>query len=790
MSHEDEQHSLSRLETLRGMRRWNLRGALMAVHSSITTGAYTTGYALHLGASNALIGVLTSAPSWGSLLQTLSPLFTERLARRKLLCVTAFAVSYAMWLPVALIPFFFMGEFRPWAMVAFVAISGVALALASPAATSWLTDLVPHEVRGRFVGRQQSIIAGVGLVVSLGAGAYLDLFPGDHQETGFVSLFIIAVVFAMASIAIWTRIPEPPKLKVAQESPLHLLSLPFRHKDFRTMTILISIRTLASMTAGPFFAVYMLQTLKISYASIALFVSINTLATIGMRPLWGYLADKFGYRPILLICGAGIAFFPLPWVFTTVENYWIVIPAAQVWGGIMAAGIPLAQFNLMVNTAPEENRSVYLGCHRAMVNAASALGALLGGAAAALCADLGTLNLFGHPIANLQYLFLGSVVLRLTSVALLRRVNEATSTSARVVIEQVSRGRPWTAIWNLIRMTRSSDPVIKARAARELGESRSPLAIDELVLLLDDSDLEVRREVVRALGAIGDESAVTPLMEKVSGSYTDVAEEAVEALGEIRTPLSLTFLVTLLNDARAPIRKRAVLALGNLGDSRAEQALEHLLEHERDDLILLEIAQALGKIGNERVLGRLERLLRDSRPGFERKELAQSICRLLGTSEALYRLFQEDAMHQDAMVARVCTTSRRHLVHRRFDGEFDRTLVETQIEQGLRYFERQQYTEAIACLHRVASHTLQSLATSTRGGVLIAEYIVAHPPDNQGGDHISLLLENNRDLRLNMNFLDDMYGESHHRQLHLEEFLIGVLAFQQVANELIRLAHA
>ena len=61
------------------MRRWNLRGALMAVHSSITTGAYTTGYALHLGASNALIGVLTSAPSWGSLLQAISPLFTEKV---------------------------------------------------------------------------------------------------------------------------------------------------------------------------------------------------------------------------------------------------------------------------------------------------------------------------------------------------------------------------------------------------------------------------------------------------------------------------------------------------------------------------------------------------------------------------------------------------------------------------------------------------------------------------------------------------------------------------------------
>ncbi|HCQ01954.1 MAG TPA: hypothetical protein DIT99_15255, partial [Candidatus Latescibacteria bacterium] len=62
MKESEKQRGLSRLETARGMRLWNLNGALEAVYTAITTGVYTIGYALHLGASSAMIGLISAAP--------------------------------------------------------------------------------------------------------------------------------------------------------------------------------------------------------------------------------------------------------------------------------------------------------------------------------------------------------------------------------------------------------------------------------------------------------------------------------------------------------------------------------------------------------------------------------------------------------------------------------------------------------------------------------------------------------------------------------------------------------
>ena len=357
----DERSGLSRLDTLRGMRWWSLSGAFGAVYSSITAGAYATGYALHLGASNAVVGLLSAAPSWGQLLQMVSPLLIERLRRRKPLVLICYAGAYSVWLLVALIPFLFAAAWRPWAMVALIAISGATVALALPASTSWFADLVPADTRGRFVARQRSIVSAMGLVASLWAGRYLDSFTEGNKQAGFVSLFIVAVVFGLVSAGLWSRVPEPPKPRRVPTSVMNFLMLPLRHGPFRRLALFVAVRAGATMVAAPFFAVYMLEVLAIPYTQIALFSVVTTLTTMAASPLWGYLADKFGYKPLLRISSAGIALIPLMWfLLATRDNYWLTIPAIQAWGGAMGAGVMLAQFNLLLKTAPKENRSIYL----------------------------------------------------------------------------------------------------------------------------------------------------------------------------------------------------------------------------------------------------------------------------------------------------------------------------------------------------------------------------------------------------------------------------------------------
>jgi hypothetical protein len=70
----------------------------------ITSGGFLA--ALALGASNLQIGILTALPFMVQPIQIPAVLLVERLKNRKLIGVSAYFVTHALWIPIALIPLF------------------------------------------------------------------------------------------------------------------------------------------------------------------------------------------------------------------------------------------------------------------------------------------------------------------------------------------------------------------------------------------------------------------------------------------------------------------------------------------------------------------------------------------------------------------------------------------------------------------------------------------------------------------------------------------------------------
>ena len=765
-----QERKLTRLQTARGMRLWNVNGMLESVHSAITTGVYTTGYALHLGASSAMIGFISASISIGQLLQAFSPLLIERLARRKPLCLLANGVSSSLWLPIAFIPFIFLEGSQLLALMACIALSKAAMSLVSPARQSWLTDLIPGEIRGRFVARQRSLTAAAGLITSVFAGFFLSTFVAGDRQDGFSTIFIVAVVFSGLGVWAWSRIPEPQKSRGEHVPSNQLLRLPFRHGPFRRLMFLVSGRLLIAQIAAPFFTVYMLRTLEVSFAQIAIFSAIQTIATIIMNPFWGYLADKYGYKPVMSLTAMGLALFPLGWGFVTLENYWIMVPLVQIWGGSMSAGWGTARFNLIVKTAPAVNRSAFLGCYSAVSRGCAACGAVLGGIAAGLCASIPAVSVFGYTFAGLQYLFLANGVLRISYMGLLARLVADTQVTTRDVFNRVRKGNPIATLWHLVRMGKSSNPSVRARAARELGETGSHLAVDELIALLDDSDRNVRREAVQSLSRIGAEEAVNPLLECVGSPSSDIAEEAVEALGAVPSSLSLNILVTLLHDERPGIRRSAILALDRIGDRRAESALEALLEHERDPAIVQSALETLARMGNTGILGRLQDLIRTSETSLQRGVLVMSAGHLLGVPDLLYRLLQAGGMDQDRATARIFRTVRRQLGGWSRVERDARDRLTAAVDRAMSAFERQQAGEMLKQLMEVAR------AVAAEAG--------PDAPDRASDKGIPAgePASGSDDTGLAHRVLADLESEGRRRTLHPEERLLAVVALQRIAD--------
>jgi HEAT repeat protein len=223
-------------------------------------------------------------------------------------------------------------------------------------------------------------------------------------------------------------------------------------------------------------------------------------------------------------------------------------------------------------------------------------------------------------------------------------------------------------IETLIEQLHGEDWTARCDAARLLGQSRDPRAVDALLPDLNDSDWRVRRNAAQALGALRDKRAVGPLIQALKDRTMTVRQRAIVALGRIKDTRALPFLLDILLedrhescDANKAIQKfgkkalpeiakafertndqqlmllliemkyegafelvlkllessepsrrlTAIQEMGKLGDKRAIPYLASQLSHD-DPAIQSEVVQALGKLGATETIPAMLNLLKDN----------------------------------------------------------------------------------------------------------------------------------------------------------------------------------
>jgi len=102
----------------------------------------------------------------------------------------------------------------------------------------------------------------------------------------------------------------------------------------------------------------------------------------------------------------------------------------------------------------------------------------------------------------------------------------------------------------LIEQLHGEDWTARCDAARLLGQSRDPRAVDALLPDLNDSDWRVRRNAAQALGALRDKRAVEPLIQELKDRTLTVRQRAIVALGRIKDIRALPVLLEILLENR------------------------------------------------------------------------------------------------------------------------------------------------------------------------------------------------------------------------------------------------
>ena len=618
----EPRHELNRLEILKALKVSNLEAVFSTVHVTLTGGAFQTGFALMLGASNLWMGVLASFPTFAGLFQILAAYFIEQRGERRLFTAFFAGAGRVLWLPILLLPFLLPPGPRFSAFVVLLLLSSVLLSCSTPAFMSWMSDLVPPDQRGRYFGWRNMLAGLTTMAVSLPAAGFLDLAAKRHlfpQAVAFAAIFGLAVACAIVGVVCLVRQAEPPMERMQSLSEGGLRSVlafyraPFLDANFRRLVAFSGSFAFAQFFAAPFYIVYALQTLKLNYAWLQVFATLASLASLVSMPFWGYLSDKFGNRALLAIACFGTGITPLLWVFTSREKLagsLVLLCFNHLLGGFFWAGVGLTQFNLLIGVTPNERKSVYVGAFSAATGTAGGIAPIIGGALVTALSGA-HVQALGWALGAYQIVFVINAVLRFASLPLLGRVSDALPTTARDVLAQLSAGRVGAFV-NIRRMQRAESEEERREALQSLRAARTALAVEELISALDDPSLSVREEAAETLGEIGDTRAVDALIAHLDDSASGVVDECAHALGRLGDARAVAPLISLLKDGEKLERVAAARALGRIGDSSAAAPLRRIVEESdpaHDPEVLEACVGALGALSDAESVDAMIRLL-------------------------------------------------------------------------------------------------------------------------------------------------------------------------------------
>jgi MFS family permease len=409
-------------------------GIFANMFATLTGGVFLTGFALFLGMNDFMIGLLAALPFLVTVFQLPTSYLIEKRGRRKKIAIVAVATARLIWIPILILGVIPLVSLPTASLLVLglIFISYTFVTISYVSWLSWLADLVPDSMRGRFFGTRNMLCGAAGMVVMVLFGILLDLFKDRGPEwlsMGFGITFVSAVLFGLVSLRFLRRISEPK---------IHHGDLPrsfrkqvwriLREANFRRFLTFALAWSFSVYFASPFFTLYFLRELNFSYGFVATLGMLSALADLtGMR-LWGRISDKVKNKAIIQLSSWIAAFLPLAWVLVRPGD--IVMPILlHLIGSGFWAGINLCTNNLLLRISPQRNRSLYLSVYNIAGGLGAATGPIVAGIILIAIGDL-HLHFFSYSVLPLHTIFLTSTLLRMLSRLLLNSVREPEEVSA------------------------------------------------------------------------------------------------------------------------------------------------------------------------------------------------------------------------------------------------------------------------------------------------------------------------------------------------------------------------
>ena len=529
----------------------------------------------------------------------------------------------------------------------------------------WVQEFVPDSVRGKFsaLGNMFSQMAAFVAVIVAG------LIVGNTVGlTGFMVLFGLGVIFGAISVWASSHIPggAPGTGAELRRTSHRDMLRATRDRNFVRFLFGVGLIVLVGGPLASFLPLYMQEDVGIGPGHVVWLQNGTLLGGLLFSYLWGWLADRYGGKPVMMSGIALRAVVPVFWLMVPKHSsvsLYVALIIAFVQGVANMGWFIGATRLRFVSVIPKAGKANYQALYLAWIGIVGGLGQLAGGWILDSTSDVAGEFLF-IAVDSYTILFLSGTVMTVLAGIIMHRVRADSAVTTAAFAAMFFRGNPFTAMASLIRFHRARGERATVSMTERLGRTESPLTVEELLAALNDPRFAVRFEAVVSIARRGSDERLTDALTNVlCCSEPALSTVAAWALGRIGDQRAIDPLREGLNAEYRSVRAHCARALGTIGDAGIKPLLIERLETESDPGLQLAYSSALGKLRAIEALPILLRYLRTTPLEDEspRKEFALALARILGAEHQFISLLREIELDPGTPTSQAMAEVRREL---------------------------------------------------------------------------------------------------------------------------------
>lgn len=379
----DAPGSLSKADLRRAL-NWSYVAAAVWAAGNVLAGGVLVNYlAQELGAQGRELRWITAAPALVGLLRLFTPALIVRLGNAKRLCLSTSIASYAILAGMPVAAWYDAPDGRRsllWILIAVYCLHQLLEQVATVALWTWLGDLVPRRLLGRYFGRRNVVQLVVVVGTLAASGAASTRLNAAFPERPILSYAVLTAAgtlcyfLAMVPLAL---MPATAPRQAMRTSSLAEIVAPLRHGPSRRLLAYgCWFSFFNGLTSVPQ-SIFPKAVLKLSFSDLLGMQTTMRVGQAALSPLIGRTSDRYGNVPVLVVSQIAVGLAPLCFLWADVAHPNRLVGAWLLWS--FYAGINICLPNLTMLLAPPGGQSPYLSAYYALTSLLLTVGNLASG---------------------------------------------------------------------------------------------------------------------------------------------------------------------------------------------------------------------------------------------------------------------------------------------------------------------------------------------------------------------------------------------------------------------------